>query len=432
MLDTLPNSIDYQAVTVPGPAADQKTKRDGYATRGQLAVDLEQALSVARPRLLRLAHRRGVTPDATDDVVQETLIEAWRHLNHLRSPERFDAWLDGICRNVVLRWARTQGVMVYREASLSNSLVEGQNELEESSELDIPDPMALDPVEELSRQDLAVLLDRALGYLPQDTRALVELHYLAELSQDETAARIGITPSALKARLHRARRQLRQVLNSELRTYAEEFGLVVDEEAVAGWHESRIWCFMCGGRHLYGIFELLPNGRVDFRLRCPDCSQGVGVVNSGGYPALDGIRTFRPALKRVMLAIRNFAAGLSDDRQACPICGTLGQICIMNMEEFAAVCPFQVCPSQHGYMVVSSCGSCGAFVNTSVNGCFWLYPVVQSFMRQHPRSIFEPETLIEYAGQAAIRIRLVDITSAARLTLLAHPQTLQVLATFQE
>src|SRR5712692_1706481 len=191
MLDTVLNPGDYLVAAEPGPAANQETKRDEYDARGQLTVDLEQALSAARPRLLRLAHRGGVTPDAADDVVQETLIEAWRHLNHLRSPERFDAWLDGICRNVVLRWARTQGMMVYLEASLSNSLVEGQNELEESSELDIPDPMALDPVEELSRQDLAVLLDRALGYLPQDTRALVELHYLAELPQDETAARIG-------------------------------------------------------------------------------------------------------------------------------------------------------------------------------------------------------------------------------------------------
>jgi len=108
MLDTVLNPGDYQAVTEPGPAGNQETKRDEYAARGQLAVDLEQALSAARPRLLRLAQRRGVTPDALDDVVQETLIEAWRHLNHLRSLERFDAWLDGICRNVVLRWARTQ------------------------------------------------------------------------------------------------------------------------------------------------------------------------------------------------------------------------------------------------------------------------------------------------------------------------------------
>src|SRR5260370_13648173 len=245
--------------------------------------------------------------------------------------------------------------MVHWEASVSNSLVEGQNELEESSELDIPDPMALDPMEELSRQDLAVLLDRELGSLWQETRALVELHYLAELPQDETAARIGVTPSALKARLHRARHQLRQVLGSELRGDVVEFGLTLGQESAAGWRETRIWCWSCGRHRMQAIFEPLPNGRIDFRLHCPGCTpSSIGLVNSGGYPSLDGIRTVRPALKRIMLAIRDFAAGLSSDRQVCPICRMPGQIRIMNMEEFASVCPFQICPSKPGFTIVLS------------------------------------------------------------------------------
>ncbi|HZR39337.1 MAG TPA: sigma factor, partial [Ktedonobacteraceae bacterium] len=65
---------------------------------------VEEALASARPRLLRLATVRGVAPDAIDDVVQETLLEAWQYLDRLRSPEHFDAWLDGICRNICRRW----------------------------------------------------------------------------------------------------------------------------------------------------------------------------------------------------------------------------------------------------------------------------------------------------------------------------------------
>ena len=433
MLDTLLNSGDYLLAAEPEAATDQETNRDGYDACSQLAVDLEQVLAAARPRLLRLAHTRGVTPDAADDVVQETLIEAWRHLAHLRTPERFDAWLDGICRNVSLRWARTQGALARRETSLSSSISEEQEGLEDLPGVVIPDVLAFDPVEELSHQELAVLLERALGYLPQKTRKMLELYYLAELPQGEAAERLGVSTSAFKARLHRARRQLRQVLGSELRADAEEFGLTLDQESAVDCRETRIWCWSCGRHHMQAIFEPLPNGRIDFHLLCPGCTpSSIGLVNSGGYPSLDGIRTVRPALKRVMLAIRNFAAGLNSDRQVCPVCGTPGQIRIMNMEEFAAVCPFQVCSSQPGFVVVLSCGSCGAFVNTSVNGCFWLHPAVQSFMANHQRAIFEPEALIEHVEQAAICIRLVDIASAARLTLLAHPQTLQVFTTFHE
>src|SRR5215472_7409126 len=90
MPGTLLNPGDYLLAAEPEPADEQETNRDGNNACGQLAVDLEQVLSAARPRLLRLAQTRGVTLDAAEDVVQETLIEAWRHLDHLRSPERFD------------------------------------------------------------------------------------------------------------------------------------------------------------------------------------------------------------------------------------------------------------------------------------------------------------------------------------------------------
>lgn len=51
-------------------------------------------------------------------------------------------------------------------------------------------------------------------------------------------------------------------------------------------------------------------------------------------------------------------------------------------------------------------------------------------MLEHPRWISEPELLVEYAGQPAIRFQMIDLTSSARLTVLAHRQTLRVLAFF--
>src|SRR5215475_7647848 len=80
----------------------------------RIAEDLERLLGEARPRLLRLAQLNGVPPFATDDVVQEVLLEAWRSLKNLREPSRFDAWLDGICRNVSRRHLRAERDYVRR------------------------------------------------------------------------------------------------------------------------------------------------------------------------------------------------------------------------------------------------------------------------------------------------------------------------------
>ncbi len=54
------------------------------STQTMLVSNIDALFTAARPRLLRQAHMRGVAPDAVDDVVQETLLEAWRHLDALR------------------------------------------------------------------------------------------------------------------------------------------------------------------------------------------------------------------------------------------------------------------------------------------------------------------------------------------------------------
>src|SRR5260370_28482476 len=85
---------------------------------GRLNVELERRMAAARPRLMRLARSHGLSPDTAEDVVQETLLEAWRHLDRLYEPDAFDAWLRGICRNVCRRHARSDRRLGQRQISL--------------------------------------------------------------------------------------------------------------------------------------------------------------------------------------------------------------------------------------------------------------------------------------------------------------------------
>ncbi|HVB22212.1 MAG TPA: RNA polymerase sigma factor [Ktedonobacteraceae bacterium] len=192
-----------------------------------LLADMEQLFTKARPRLLRLARLNGMATDVADDVVQETMMEAWRHLDNLRDPQRFDAWLDGICRNVCRREAKDLATTLARHEPLPHLQPDVGDDSEAGTPVDIPDPFATDPEEVLSKQDLTVLLDRAMSHLPGDTRALLEMCYLAELPQREAAMQLGLTIGALELRLHRARKQLRQVLSGTLRADAESFGLAL-------------------------------------------------------------------------------------------------------------------------------------------------------------------------------------------------------------
>src|SRR5262245_57323971 len=117
-----------------------------------LSANLDALLEEARPRLLRLARLQGIAADLAEDVVQETCLEAWRHLERLREPERFAPWLDGICRNVCRRQARALSSHAHE-----TQLGSGKDDTV-ALDAHLRDPLAFDPSEELDRQDRHFLL----------------------------------------------------------------------------------------------------------------------------------------------------------------------------------------------------------------------------------------------------------------------------------
>jgi len=380
---------------------------------------LEELLQAARPNLIRFALARGVPVDGVEDVVQETLLEAWRHLDQLRASERFEAWLCGICRNVCLRWRSTQAKTCQQPLSLYQN-AEGELQGVEARE----HQLVLDPVDELSHKDFTLLLTRALGYLPDTIRTPLELHYLAELSQREVAQRLGLTIKAVEQRLQRARYQLRQVLSTSLRVEAEEFGLTIDQEVAAGWQETRIWCMFCGRAHLQGLLETFPDEQVNLRMRCPRCADQIGGewIRTGALDTLRGIRTFRPALKHIL----NRPSWTTQAyRQFCSWCEGPVTTCLSDSEHLPV---YPVFPRGPGLRWVRFCSSCGGLSTGNVGLSIIHHPAAQHFIKQHPRWLNVPETLINYESQPAVRVCLVDITSADQLIFLVDTQSGEILA----
>ncbi len=437
MLDTVSIKTDHDTVI------QERATEDRHRLAAAFSGDRDGLLMAARPRLRRLAQLRGVTPDAVDDVVQETLLEAWKHLDRLQSLEGFHAWIDEICRNICRRYARKKQTDLVRYVPLLSPYQLDGDESSESgafSIINIPDPHSLDPIEALSHQDLAVLIDRALGALPGTAREVVELCYLLELPQREAALRLGLTISALETRLHRARLQLRQVLSGPLRADAESLGLALDQELAPGWRETRLWCNICGRRRLQGIFLPQPGGSVNLHLRCPDCSQlyGGDTLHSKGLVRLDGVRSFRPAWKRTMQGLtQQLMQALARGWYPCPYCGTPTPIQVVDKDEVPNLYP-GVRATPYQFWVRWYCSRCGegacspGHMMSADELVYWSHPVTRQFIMQHPRCLNEPDRPVEYAGQPAIRFQMADMASTARLTVLADRYTLRVLEIFSQ
>lgn len=131
--------------------------------------------------------RLGPHPEV-DDLVQDTMLRGFEQLATLREPERFGAWLRGICRNVCRDYLRQAP--------------------RKMASLDDADQV---PMPEKRAKDLSPLL-RAVSKLPEKLRETLLLFYLDNVSYRELAARLEITTAAVNQRLTRARQLLRDQL----------------------------------------------------------------------------------------------------------------------------------------------------------------------------------------------------------------------------
>jgi RNA polymerase sigma factor (sigma-70 family) len=389
-----------------------------------LASQIEALFSRAEPRLQRLARARQVAPDAIDDVIQETLLEAWKSLEQLRDETRFSAWLDGICRNVCLRHQRRQGILLTREAPFPPSESEPDDESESAFTSQLADPDSFDPTEELSRQDMALLLDRALGYLSAESRMAVEQHYLAEAPQRELAARMGLSLSALEARLHRARGQLLHTLSHDLRDDALALGLAILPDDVVGWRKTQITCYLCGRVRMEGIFEPMAGGRINMRLRCPACQ--TEEINTLGLVELAHARSFLPATKKTVYQLGQAildALPSGSIVMQCWICQRPVTLRVMRDSDLAP---------EYGMhtRLQSSCGclTSGVFAISP----YGALPEVRDFIFGTSAIVILPELEMTYAGQRAIRFGALSPANGRRLYVFTDYQTLLPLAVITE
>lgn len=131
-------------------------------------------------------------------MVQDAYVRAYRAIRRFRGDSSFSTWMYRITSNC---------------ASTHLSRRSRQRTEELSDEVAIVD---LRPEQDPSlRAEAAVLrhhIDRAIRALPERLRQVVVLRDLHDLSHSEIAAELGITTSAAKVRLHRARQRLRAVL----------------------------------------------------------------------------------------------------------------------------------------------------------------------------------------------------------------------------
>lgn len=172
------------------------------AAAGGDLVAFERLVEATHRDTYTLAWRLTGNDDDARDVTQEAYLRAYRGLSRFRGDARFTTWLYRITANCAAthmgRRGRHRHEPLPDAGSLADTAADAQPELRAEG------------------ADLRDRLVAALEVLPPKLRAVVVLRDVYELSHEDIATELGISSTAAKVRLHRARHRLRSEVFPEL------------------------------------------------------------------------------------------------------------------------------------------------------------------------------------------------------------------------
>jgi len=163
-------------------------------------------------RLLAVARRFLHVEEDARDAVQDAFLSAFRGIQRFEGNAQLSTWLHRIVVNASLMKLRTRRRKPEQsiEDLLPGYLEDGHFERPAS-------PWRTDDLDPAQQDELRELVLRSIHSLPEGHRNVLLLRDIEGLDTEEAAELLGISPGAVKTRLHRARQALRELLEPHLR-----------------------------------------------------------------------------------------------------------------------------------------------------------------------------------------------------------------------
>ena len=135
-----------------------------------------------------------------EDITQDTFLQAYQKLSTLKKPQRFASWLYVIAANYCKMWLRqkrlsTQSLEDTSSAQLEKGTYSGYVIAEN---------------EQTTAEAQREIVKKLLAKLQESDRTVITLYYLGGMNYEEISEFLGVSVSAIKSRLHRARQRLKK------------------------------------------------------------------------------------------------------------------------------------------------------------------------------------------------------------------------------
>jgi RNA polymerase sigma-70 factor (ECF subfamily) len=173
------------------------------------AAAVRSIITANNRRLYRLA--RGIlrNDSEAEDVVQETYVRAFTHLESFRGDSSLATWLSRIAMNEALGRLRRQRPNVEIDKLAPGAL--------EAQIIQFPHSAAVeDPEKSMAQREIQHVVEHAIDELPEAFRIVFITRVIEGMNVEETAEILSLKPETVKTRLHRARAMLRDNVEKKI------------------------------------------------------------------------------------------------------------------------------------------------------------------------------------------------------------------------
>jgi RNA polymerase sigma factor (sigma-70 family) len=208
MRNQFPNEIGKpDATDVASRGSNEEQELVAAAKRGDEGA-FETLFNHHQRRIYTLAFRYTRIREDAEDIVQQTFQKAFVHLQKFEGKSSLSTWLTRIAIN--------QALMLLRSRRGQHEVpIDDSSSQEATPALELADASP-DPEASYLHTEKTQILSAALRKLRPGARKAIELRELGELSNRDTAARLGVSIGTVKARVFHARRKLAKALRPRM------------------------------------------------------------------------------------------------------------------------------------------------------------------------------------------------------------------------
>lgn len=264
--------------------------------------EFEMLLAKCRSALERYVRYHISNGSDSEDVMQETLLAAFRQFDRLRNREHFKAWIIGIARNKCSDYYRGKREYVCIDELTEPELVQSRCGLMEYSPV-------LETIEKLGEKD----------------RQILQLCYYDGLPQNEIAAKLNIPLGTVKSRLNTARSNFKKQYPCppkgeynmfKLPKKMPEYKIIPSGESpfAVKWEEIMGWFIVprLGNRLCWAMYDMPDKNRGEYVEMSVDCLAEVHGISGVQITAKQYSPSEANRIDGADYAERTFAAQLTD------------------------------------------------------------------------------------------------------------------------